>query len=148
MRNVRLKSTPRAPMTQDVGAYSERACTIVLVDDDAAVLAGVGAFLRAAGIAVVHQKGADGLGRAILNVRPNVVVLDIHMPDSDGPTAARHIRSLLRADPALANIPVVFYSSADLGELRSVSAQVPNSSYVSKSEPLRALQRAIMRAAF
>jgi CheY-like chemotaxis protein len=126
---------------------AEQGCTVILVDDDTSVLAAVGAFLRSCGFAVVRQRGAEGLGRTMMNVRPNVIVLDLHMPETDGTTAAANIRTLLRADPALSNIPVVFYSSADVGELRSVSAQVPNSSYVSKSEPLRALQRAILRAA-
>jgi CheY-like chemotaxis protein len=50
--------------------------------------------------------GVGGLGRAA-EERPDVILLDVMMPDMDGPTTFQR----LRADPATAGIPVVFLTA-------------------------------------
>ena len=54
----------------------------------------------------VSALGLDGL-HAIREQQPDVVLLDMHLPDIDGLALLRH----LQADPATANIPVVVVSA-------------------------------------
>jgi CheY-like chemotaxis protein len=50
--------------------------------------------------------GAEALERAGRE-RPDVILLDVMMPDLDGPTTFQR----LRADPATASIPVIFMTA-------------------------------------
>lgn len=59
--------------------------------------------------------GATGLVRAAAE-RPDVILLDVMMPDMDGPATFQR----LRADPVTAGIPVVLLTA----KVRSVDRQV------------------------
>ena len=71
--------------------------TVFLLDDHEIVRRGVRDMLEAEGdITVVGEAGtaASALAR-ILAVRPDVAVLDVRLPDGDGVTVCREIRSRL-----------------------------------------------------
>lgn len=78
---------------------SARMCRVFLVDDHAVFRSGVRAELAGqAGIEVVGEAGSvaeavAGIGR----VRPDVVLLDVHMPDGGGVAV---LRSVLGSDPS------------------------------------------------
>ena len=77
--------------TADAGAPA-RALRVVVVDDQTPFRIALRRVLQRAGVDVVAE-GADG-GEAIALVEqlhPDVVVLDVRMPGTDGPTAAREI---------------------------------------------------------
>lgn len=76
---------------------------VLLVDDypDAADVWGV--FLRAAGFAVdTAVSGTEALTRALADP-PDVVVMDLNLPDRSGIEVA----NLLRADAATAHVPLL-----------------------------------------
>ena len=82
--------------------------TVLVVDDDDSVREVTVMSLEiVGGWQVLH---ADG-GRAALELarahRPDAVLLDVMMPEMDGPTTLRH----LRADPATRDIPVVLLTA-------------------------------------
>lgn len=65
--------------------------------------------------------GKDGLAAAA-EWRPDLILLDVMMPDMDGPTTLEH----LRENPQTANIPVVFMTARvqthELAHFKSLGA--------------------------
>ena len=81
---------------------------ILLVDDDEDIrLVGAIALQRTSGWKVVEAaSGREALCR-IAEDRPDVVLLDVMMPDVDGPATLARIRS----DPKTADLPVIFLTA-------------------------------------
>ena len=69
---------------------------ILVVDDDDAVREMERAVLAEGGFRVIEARdGAEAL-RLVQADLPSVVVLDVHMPELDGPSFARELRMSLR----------------------------------------------------
>jgi diguanylate cyclase (GGDEF)-like protein/PAS domain S-box-containing protein len=80
---------------------------IVVVDDDASLLFATARILKSAGYEVsTAAGGAEGLEK-IREVRPDLALLDVVMPDIDGRTVCRRIKS----DPTLRGTYVILLSS-------------------------------------
>ena len=83
---------------------------VLFVEDESASRRGYVMYLTAAGFNV--QEAATG--RAALSAararRPDVIVLDLGLPDIDGWEVARQ----LRAAPATASIPIIALTGSDL----------------------------------
>jgi DNA-binding NarL/FixJ family response regulator len=88
--------------------------TVVVVDDQHLVRTGIRTLLERAEDIQVVGEGADGEAglRAVLEHRPDVVLMDIRMPGVDGVAATRRIR----ADPRLAAVAVVVLTTFDADE--------------------------------
>jgi DNA-binding response OmpR family regulator len=81
--------------------------TVLVVEDDEMVAEVVRINLEADGFTVLHApNGAAGLA-AIAEHRPDVVVLDVMMPEIDGWTVLQRLRD----DPATATLPVIMLSA-------------------------------------
>src|SRR5512136_19478 len=81
--------------------------TILAVDDESQVLKSIGRVLEDAGHDVtLSGSGAEAL-ELIKRQRPDLVVLDIVMPEMDGIEVCRRIR----ADPFLAKLPIIFLTA-------------------------------------
>jgi DNA-binding NarL/FixJ family response regulator len=95
---------------------------VVVVDDEALVRSGFELILRAAGdIDVVATTGGGGAVDAITEHRPDVVLLDIRMPDVDGLTILARVRAL--PDPPVVAMLTTFDSDEYIGAaLRSGAA--------------------------
>ncbi|WP_458248659.1 response regulator [Streptomyces sp. MAI_2237] len=73
---------------------------VVIVDDQALVRTGFGMILTADGIDVVAEAGdGDQAIDAVARTRPDLVLMDIRMPGTDGLEATRHILSGAIPDP-------------------------------------------------
>jgi len=80
---------------------------VLIVDDERFIAQALLIRLRAAGYDVKWAfDGASGIATA-MDWHPDVVVLDIRMPDMDGFEVNRR----LRANPKMASIPVIFLSA-------------------------------------
>jgi DNA-binding response OmpR family regulator len=81
--------------------------TIVIIDDDRAIAQLTSLWVKAAGFnTVIAHDGRSGLD-AIARHRPDLVLLDIRMPEMDGFEVNRQLRNM----PELAGIPVIFLSA-------------------------------------
>lgn len=90
----------------DSTSYSSPA-TILIIDDQPKNLAVIGDYLMKCGFTViVSQTGVGGLRRA-RGVKPDLILLDILMPDMDGFETCRR----LKADESTKNIPVIFMTA-------------------------------------
>jgi CheY-like chemotaxis protein len=80
---------------------------VLIVDDNERNLRLARDVLRASGFRTAEAAtGREGIARA-LELRPNVVLMDVRLPDVDGVEATR----LLKADPRTVAIPVVALTS-------------------------------------
>jgi CheY-like chemotaxis protein len=92
---------------------------VLVVDDNAVNLELTTALLEVAGCAVLTvESGVEGL-RLAREAQPDLIVLDIQLPDVSGYDVARH----LKADPRTAWIPIMaFTAHAMLGEKERAAA--------------------------
>ena len=101
---------------------------ILIVDDNAANLKVLNQILADEGFKVRKSTGGRVALRAIEVRAPDLILLDIKMPDMDGYTVCRH----LRAEKSTAAIPVIFVSALD-DVLDKVKAfQVGGNDYITK----------------
>jgi len=80
---------------------------ILAVDDDAPVLRSVKRVLEKAGFTVSTASNGREALEFIKQQRPDLIVLDIIMPELDGIEVCRRIR----ADPFLAKLPILFLTA-------------------------------------
>lgn len=110
--------TMRIPAVEPIAAAPPAATTreklppggvILVIDDDPAALDLLSRFLRKEGFEVLAaSSGAEGL-RLARERHPNVITLDIIMPDIDG----WEVLQTLKSDPELADIPVIILTMLD-----------------------------------
>lgn len=80
---------------------------ILIIDDDIDTLKLVGLMLQKQGYQIVAaNNGPDGLARAFSEA-PDIILLDVMMPDMDGYEVARR----LRADPRTAATPILMFTA-------------------------------------
>lgn len=78
-----------------------------VVEDDATTARLLGAVLEKEGLSTVLVDRATGAVQSARATAPDVILLDISLPDGDGYSLCAE----LRAEPALAGVPVLFLSS-------------------------------------
>jgi DNA-binding NarL/FixJ family response regulator len=103
--------------------------TVLIVDDHAAFRASARALLQAEGFDVVGE-AADGVGamEAVAVLRPEIVLLDIQLPDLDGLAVAEQLATVADA-PA-----IVLISSRDAAAYGPRLHQTPARGFIPKSE--------------
>ncbi|MBE0598388.1 MAG: TIGR02266 family protein [Desulfuromonadales bacterium] len=85
---------------------------VLLADDGRPFLEIMRTFLRREKVAViVAESGAEALARARSH-RPDLIVLDLQMPEMDGDVCCRRLKS----DPELASVPVLLVTGGNLRE--------------------------------
>lgn len=112
---------------------------IVFADDDQNNRFVIGMHLRLLG----HQVREAGTGREALELvaesRPEVLLLDLMMPDLDGYEAC----AALRADPATADLPILLLTALDYKEEQARQQGAWFDAVVLKPFRVEALQRSI-----
>jgi signal transduction histidine kinase/CheY-like chemotaxis protein len=83
--------------------------SVLVVDDDAAARDLLGRFLRRAGFTVLTAATGEQAIRMAREQRPDVITLDVIMPEMDGWEVLR----ALKADPDVEHIPVILLTITD-----------------------------------
>lgn len=106
---------------------------ILLIEDDPAVASGVSDGLRTAGFQVLHVgTGADGIQKALGDDAPEVVLLDLGLPDIDGYDVCRLIRNS-------SQVPIIVISARDDEIDRVVGLELGADDYITKPFGVREL---------
>ncbi|HYD59605.1 MAG TPA: diguanylate cyclase [Noviherbaspirillum sp.] len=88
-------------------------CRIMIIDDDLQTAEHYAAVLRAAGMEVKVLEKISAMLQALGEYRPELILMDVYMPDCNGVDLAR----LIRQDNMYLDVPIVFLSSeSDFGK--------------------------------
>src|ERR671918_2912750 len=101
---------------------------IALIEDDADLFALLKYNLEKEGFMLVGAQTGKGAIELCKRERPDLIVLDIMLPDSDGLDICKGIR----ADADLAHIPVIFLSARASESDRIVSLELGANDYIVK----------------
>ncbi len=102
--------------------------TVLVVDDDREIARLVRAYLEQAGYrALCAYDGATAL-RTLRTERPDLLILDLMLPDRDGLEIARQ----LRADPATAALPILMLTARVDDTDRIVGLELGADDYITK----------------
>jgi two-component system OmpR family response regulator len=103
----------------------EKQKTILIADDDANILEVAGFAVRKAGYAVAcAQDGLNAL-ETFKALHPDLIVLDIMMPEMDGTEVCKRIR-------AQSHVPIIFLSSKDDEIDRIIGLELGGDDYITK----------------
>jgi two-component system OmpR family response regulator len=115
--------------------------TILVVDDDPHIREVIGFALQKAGFATVEAENGEQALARFQETRPDLVVLDIVMPELDGTEVCKALRRI-------SAVPIVFLSSRDDEVDRILGLELGGDDYVTKPfspRELAARVRAILR---
>ncbi len=101
-----VRTRPHTPAPHPAWKGALVSASVLVIEDDLATARLIRTVLEAEGYAIRLAVGAAGLALA-LSAPPTLILLDVHMPDMDGPEVSRR----LRADPTTAAIPIVGMSA-------------------------------------
>ena len=118
---------------------SGQAPLVLVADDESAITALVAEMLRFAGFRVARASGGTEAITLARREHPDVILLDVMMPDLDGRDACR----LLKMDHDLRDVPVVLFSSADERDVHWAGAGADG--FLQKPFSIRALPDLIRR---
>jgi DNA-binding response OmpR family regulator len=92
---------------REVGPSKRTAETVLLVDDSPSITQFLSSYLETRGYAVLRAANGNEALQTVARQRPDVILLDIMMPDIDGLTVCRR----LKADPEHQSIPVILVTA-------------------------------------
>ena len=101
---------------------------VLVVDDSEDVCDVVARLLRRGGHVAECQTSADAALAYLAKEIPNLIVLDVMMPEMTGLDVLRSIR----ADPRLAAVPVIIYSALSDEKTRAAAMKLGATGYVIK----------------
>lgn len=101
---VTVDATPQAPTA--AAAVSDGPATVMVVDDSPTIRKILGLTLERAGFNVVLANNGQSALQSLREVVPNVILLDISMPDLDGYEVCKRIKQ----DPRTNAVPVIMLS--------------------------------------
>jgi hypothetical protein len=118
------------------------AVRVLFVDDDASSRAGYTAYLKGLGFDVYAVENGEQALTVAAGSPPDVIVLDLGLPDTDGWEVARR----LKASPTTAAVPIIALTGATLPHERASAMRAGCDRYLSKPCVPADLHRAIRQS--
>lgn len=114
----------------------------LVVDDNRAMADSLCAMLRLLGLEPQAAYGARGALFKLEKFRPDVILLDLHMPGIEG----YDVLSYLRRDPRLKEVPVIVVTSEAQQEAHQRARQTGALTVIVKPPTLEQIEEALRRA--
>jgi DNA-binding response OmpR family regulator len=105
---------------------------IFVVDDEAAARDMIGDYLKMHGFSVTLCDGGKSLRAAAEKGKPDLVILDLNMPEEDGLSLIRHLKQS-------GNVPVIMLTATASPIDRVVGLELGADDYIAKPAELREL---------
>ena len=113
--------------------------TILIAEDNEANTISVTSYLQAKGYyCVIAQNGQEAINLARIH-HPQLILMDIQMPEMDGITATKQIRN----EPILADIPIIALTALAMTGDREKCLEAGANDYLSKPYQLKYLAKVI-----
>jgi DNA-binding response OmpR family regulator len=141
----------RTAFVRDVSVHSNRAAgapaardkaPVLVVEDDDDQRALIAGYLSEAGYDSVPARSAEEALEALRSTRPAVILIDVRLPGEDGFAFCHRVK----ADPALARIPVLFLTARDRVDERTAGLALGADDYLVKPIDMRELAIRVHRA--
>jgi two-component system, cell cycle response regulator DivK len=100
----------------------------VVIDDNASNLMLEKDLLEVAGFEVFQAENATEGISAVRREKPDIVIMDVRLPDMRGTEAAQ----ILRQDAATRSIPIVFVTASVMAEGKEEINKISNSGFIGK----------------
>ena len=101
---------------------------VLVVDDEPEITDIVEAFLTEAGYAVASENDPSTAVAKVSEFRPDVILLDIMMPDTDGYEVCRQIKQI----PDMVHVPIIFLTGKDRADDMGRSFKVGGDMFIKK----------------
>jgi CheY-like chemotaxis protein len=131
-----------ARMQRREGAYTAFMKSVLLVDDDNAVLMTIGVRLKHMGYTVYTAKDAVNAVSAVRKNSPDIVVLDISLPAGDGFLVAERLQNMVSSGAT----PIIFITASENPVLRQRAAKFGAAAFLQKPFDATTLADAIENA--
>jgi CheY-like chemotaxis protein len=112
---------------------------ILLAEDNEANISTVSSYLTAKGYRVISAKNGQEAINLACTESPNLILMDIQMPEMDGLSAIRQLRN----DPNFGNIPIIALTAFAMTGDRERCLETGASDYLSKPVRLKELEKMI-----
>ena len=101
---------------------------ILIVDDDVQVTVLLGKLLTMEGYQITAVNDSSKAQETASNIKPDLILLDLMMPDPDGFKLCR----MLRADPHFMFTPIIIVTALDDNDSRVVAFGAGANDYITK----------------
>jgi putative two-component system response regulator len=125
---LKLPSLQQGVIQMMKQAYEEKIKTILIVDDTPLNLTVLGELLMPEFQVRVANSGIRALSAVASPPRPDLILLDVMMPDMDG----YEVLVRLRQDPKTSDIPVIFVTALDATEDEAKGLELGAVDYITK----------------
>lgn len=120
---------------------SDNEQTVVVVDDNATVRKLFERSTETLAIDLISFDSASSSMEYLSETKPDLLFLDIIMPDKDGLTFLQELRKL----PLHRDTPVIMITSKDYAQDRTVANELGASEFITKPMPMRAITDIILK---
>jgi len=102
--------------------------TVIIIEDNEQNRYLMKFLLEKNGFSVIETETADAGIAKVLELKPQAVLLDIQLPDKDGYTVARHLRTF----PDISTIPIIAVTSYAMAGDREAALAAGCTGYIEK----------------